>query len=44
MSANIGPFSVLPDPRVRRLLAQLHGEADRQERWLLLVNVARRTR
>ncbi len=36
MPANVDPFSVLPDPRVRELLARLHQEADRSERWLML--------
>ncbi len=36
MSANVDPFSVLPDPRVRGVLAQLHRDADRSERWLML--------
>jgi predicted O-methyltransferase YrrM len=36
MSATTDPLSVLPDPRVRALLAELHREAVRNERWLLL--------
>jgi predicted O-methyltransferase YrrM len=30
------PFDVLPDPRVRTLLGELHLDAEKQERWLPL--------
>jgi predicted O-methyltransferase YrrM len=36
MLATTDPLSVLPDHGVRALLAELHREADRSERWLIL--------
>lgn len=39
MSATTDPLSVLPDTRVRTLLAGLHREADRSERWLILKGI-----
>ena len=34
--SSIAPFDVVPDPRVRAVLARLHHEAERQERFLRL--------